>query len=45
MTIRFSPHAQSLLHGILGSISDDEIHILSIRHGRMLVAVNDTFWN
>ena len=24
---------------------DDEVHVLSIRHGRMLVSTDDTYWN
>ena len=24
---------------------NDEVHVLTIRHGRMLVSTNDTYWN
>ena len=24
---------------------DDKVHVLSIRHGRMLVSTDDTYWN
>lgn len=30
---------------IVYEIADDECHILSIRHGRMLVALDDTAWH
>ena len=30
---------------IVYEIIGDEVHVLSIRHGRMLVALDDTYWN
>ena len=30
---------------IVYEIVGDEVRVLSIRHGRMLVAVDDTYWN
>ena len=44
MMPQFSPHAQTLLQDILFTI-EDELSILSIRHGRMLVTLDDTNWH
>jgi len=40
----FVRHFGGISFGVLATFVDEEVHVLSIRHGRMLVTIDDTSW-